>query len=217
MLSCWLRSLIAGVAGWLVVPAAQAQPTVEKQAGVEWQVGPIDTRPPNLDYQPGRAIPPGYRIQNRYHRAALTSGTVIFGISYTASVILAASRTEASSTAESFRQVPYQPRWLYLPVLGPWIAFATSFMSHDCRNSYYASSYFYGQCERATGDALDPWRAFLVVDGVSQGVGAALAIYGIGWRWQQLVLTEQVSLELLPVPMGGHGQGLALLGSFRGL
>ena len=180
------------------------------------QEPPIDTRPYTLDYQPGQPIPPGYRVVSRPHRALVTSGSILLGISYTISIFVAASRTEASSTAESYHQVPYDPRWLYMPVIGPLVALATTLKSHDCRNSYYASSYFYGQCESAAGN-LDSWRVFLVMDAIVQGAAAAYAVYGIKWRWHQLVLTDDVQVQVLPVPMGRTGEGLALVGRFGGL
>jgi hypothetical protein len=176
---------------------------------------PIDTRPYTLDYEPGQPIPPGYRVLSRPHRAQLTAGTIIFGISYTVAIILAASRTEASSTAENYHQVPYSPRWLFVPIIGPLIALATA-KTHDCRNAYFASSYFYGQCDSANGD-LGTWRAFLVMDAILQGAGAAYAVYGIKWRWYQLVLTDDVQVQVLPVPMGRTGEGIALVGRFSGL
>jgi hypothetical protein len=179
---------------------------------------PVDPRPATLDYTPGQPIPPGYSVASGVTKAYLIPGAIVFGISYSISAILAASRTEASATAESFLQVPFDPRWLYVPVIGPWGALVTSFMSHDCRNSYYTSSYFYGQCEAATGpENLDLWRTLLVMDGIAQGAGVALAIYGIKRRWYQLVLTNDWWATLQPVPMGRAGQGLALLGGFRGL
>jgi hypothetical protein len=146
----------------------------------------------------------------------LTSGSIIFGISYTASIYVAGSRTEASSTAEQYDQVPYDPRWLYAPLIGPWVALATTMKTHDCRNSYFSSSYFYGQCENANRD-LASWRILLVFDGMVQAAGTILAIEGVSWRWYQLVLTDDVQIQVLPVPMGRSGEGLALVGTFRGL
>lgn len=210
-----MNALAVGLADLLLMAPTWAADTEETQAEVQSVSEFVDPRPATLDYVPGRTVPPGYRVVSRYYRAALTSGTIVFGINYTASVIAAASRTEASATAESFAQVPYDPRWLYVPVVGPWAALATSFGSHDCRNSYYASSYFYGQCEAATGRELGRWRALLIVDGIGQGVGAALFLYGMRSRWYQLVLTDDWSAALRPVPMGHHGNGLALVGSFR--
>jgi hypothetical protein len=242
-----VSSLIAGLTGLLLMSPVQAAPRVGDQVkpGFRFRLAtprlwaeipnepaadvapaepseeapaspPVHTRPYTLDYQPGQPIPPGYRVVSRPHRAELTLGSIMLGISYTVSAILAASRAEASATAESFGQVPYDPRWLYVPVIGPWVALATSLKSHDCRNSYYASSYFYGQCESANDD-LGAWRIRLAIDGLAQGVGAALAIHGIKWRWHQLVLTNDVWAELLPVPMGRGGEGLALVGRFSGL
>jgi hypothetical protein len=192
-------------------------PASPEAAEASEEPAPVDPRPATLDYTPGQPIPPGYSVASGVQKAYLIPGAIVFGISYSVSAGLAAFRTEASATAESFVQVPYEPRWLYVPVIGPWAALVTSFMSHDCRNSYYASSYFYGQCEAATGENLDSWRTFLVADGIAQGAGVVLAIYGIKRRWYQLVLTNDWWATLQPVPMGRAGQGLALLGGFRGL
>jgi len=189
--------------------ASLAEASGEDSAPGDDQQPPVDTRPYTMDYQPGQPIPPGYRVLSRPHRAQLTSGSIAFGISYTISVIMAASYTEASATAERYNQVPYSPRWLYLPLLGPWVALATA-RSHDCRNSYYASSYFYGQCEDANKNLM-PWRALLIFDGILQGLGAYFTVWGIKQRWYQLVLNDDVQVQLLPVPMG-----LALVGRFRG-
>jgi hypothetical protein len=199
----------------------QAAPGPAEGAGeystpVEVQQAPIDTRPYTMDYELGQPIPPGYHVVSRAHRAYVTSGSIILGIGYTAALIVAASRTEASATSESYHQVPYEPRWLYVPIIGPLIALATSFQSHDCRNSYFTSSYFYDQCESANTN-LPPWRAFLIAEAIAQGAGAAYAVYGIKWRWYQLVLTDDVQVQLLPVPMGRTGEGLALVGRFSGL
>ena len=193
-----------------------AEASEEYPAPGDDQQPPVDTRPYTMDYEPGQPIPPGYRVVSRPHRAMLTSGSVVLGISYTVSMMVAASCTEASSTAESFYQVPYDPRWLYVPIIGPLVALATTLKTHDCRNSYYASSYFYGECESANKN-LGEWRAFLVIDAIVQGAAAAYAIYGIKWRWHQLVLTDDVQVQVLPVPMGRTGEGLALVGRFSGL
>ena len=229
-----VRWLIAGLTGLLLISPVQASPTLgpdqppatpnpaEASGGApapgddqQPVIDTRDTRPYTLDYELGQPIPPGYHVVSRPHRAQLTSGSIAFGISYTISIFVAKTRTEASSTVESYHQVPYDPRWLYVPIIGPLIALATA-STHDCRNSYYASSYFYGQCDNANVD-LSSWRAFLFFDTVVQGLGAYFTVSGITQRWYQLVLTDDVQVQVLPVPMGRTGEGLALVGRFRGL
>jgi hypothetical protein len=175
-----------------------------------------DARPYTLDYRPGEPIPPGYRVTSHPHRAMLAAGSTVFGIHYAVSLLIASSRTEASATSESFLQVPYDPKWLYVPVIGPWVALATSFRSLDCRNPYSTtSSYFYGECENAKRD-LGMSRMLLTFDGILQGVGATLAVWGFVRRWHQLVLTDELQVQVLPILMGG-GEGLALVGRFGAL
>jgi hypothetical protein len=169
-----------------------------------------------MPYKLGQPIPPGYRVESRPYRAKVAIGSGIFGASYLVSFAIAAAGTEASSTAESHMQVPYDPLWLWVPIVGPWISLVTTLKSHDCRNSYFHSSYFYGECESATRN-LGAWVGFLVMDGLAQAAGVVVAIAGIKSRWYQLVLTEGVQVQVLPVPMGRAGEGLALVGRFSGL
>jgi hypothetical protein len=237
-----LGSLVAGLTGLLLMSPVQAAPLVENQSTLDLRLrlatprllAEIPNRPPatafaaeppgahratdspyTLGYEPGQPIPPGYRVVSGFHSARLALASVTFGISYTVSVFLAGVRTEASSTAESFDQVPYDPRWLYAPIIGPWVALATS-KAHDCRNSYYASSYFYGQCDSANSH-LASSRVFLVIDGILQGASAVGTVFWITHRWYRLVLTDNVHAQVLPVPMGRSGEGLALVGRFGGL
>ena len=57
----------------------------------------------------------------------------------------------------------------------------------------------------------------LTIDGIVQTTGALLVTLGIAMPWKQLVLTDTVRAQLMPVPIGQGGQGLAMVGTFGGL
>lgn len=234
-----LSSLVVAIAGLLSTSSVQAAPLAgsEGRLGLGLQlatprlfaelppsvpaasnsVKPYETlsapnaRPTVMDYKPGQPIPPGYSLVSRPDNQ-LEVGIVILGITYASSALAADSTTEASGSSESFHQVSFSQRWLYVPVIGPWIALATA-KDHDCRNSYYLSSHFYNQCEDANGN-LGAWQTFLVTDGILQAVGAALAFHALMWPRRQLVLTDSVQVQVLPVPMGRAGEGIAVAGGF---
>ena len=73
------------------------------------------------------------------------------------------------------------------------------------------------RCGSGCRSSVPAWVGFLVMDGLAQAAGVVVAIAGIKSRWYQLVLTEGVQVQVLPVPMGRAGEGLALVGRFSGL
>ena len=171
---------------------------------------PIDVRPQTMDWEPGRPIPAGYRVVSYARKGFVVSGSIIFGISYGTSLLIAGNSTESSSSDYlSGSEVPFNPSMLYIPVIGPWIALGT-LKSYNCSNS---SSY---SCTDAKSSA-DSWRTLLIFDGVAEVWGAAFIALGVSWRWHQLVLTENVRAQIMPVQMGTTGRGLAMVGTFGGL
>lgn len=168
---------------------------------------PVDMRPPTMEYDPSKPIPPGYRVESYARKGFVISGSIIFGISYGFSLALA-SAAEEEETSSYSSGVPYNPGMLYIPILGPWIALGT--MHDPC---YSSSSYSY--C--SSDDEISAWRTLLIIDGVAQVWGAAFAVLGLSWRWRQLVLTDNVRAQIIPVQMGPTGRGLALAGTFGGI
>jgi hypothetical protein len=168
-------------------------------------------RPATLPYDSDKPIPPGYQVQSGARKGFVIPGSIIFGIWYGFSIALAGGLDEEEGSGSYYTSgVPYNPAMLYVPVVGPWIALGT--MHDACYSSSYSSSSYY--C--AGQDEIDAWQTLLVIDGVSQVLGAAMVVLGISWRWRQLVLTDNVRAQIVPVQMGPTGRGLALAGTFNG-
>jgi hypothetical protein len=191
-------------------PGYPATPYPPPYAAPYYYPQPIDMRPQTMEYDPNRPIPAGYRVVSYARKGFVVSGSIIFGISYGMSILIAGESSEASSSDHiDTGEVPFSSGMLYIPVLGPWIALGT-LKSYNCS---YSSSY---SCTDAKSES-DAWRTLLIFDGVAQVWGAAFVVLGLSWRWQQLVLTENVRAQIVPVQMGPTGRGLAMVGSFSGL
>jgi hypothetical protein len=122
-------------------------------------------------------VPPGYQVEVSEHDAAAgvrTTGLWFFGVSYAGAYVTALS-------------VPGKLSFMYLPVLGPWLALGN-----------------------AEDDAL---RLLIIADGAFQAAGAALLVGGIVGRGYQLVRTESARVELLP-KLGRDQAGLLLEAAF---
>jgi hypothetical protein len=189
-------------------PAPGYPPYAPPPVGYPVYYQPLDMRPPTLEYDPDKPIPPGYRVESSARKGFVVSGSIIFGISYGFALAIAAAANEEDQSSYS-SGVPYNPGMLYIPIIGPWVALGTM---HDakCSSSYY-SSYCSSQ------DTIDAWRTLLIIDGVAEVWGAAFVVLGLSWRWRQLVLTDNVRAQIVPVQMGPTGRGLAMVGTFGGI
>jgi hypothetical protein len=78
--------------------------------------------------------------------------------------------------------------WLYLPVLGPFIEISKS-------------------------DSAEA-NEFLVIDGLCQGIGAALFFHGIYSPRPMLVRNDLALLSVTPASVGKDGTGMMLMGTF---
>jgi hypothetical protein len=170
-------------------------------------------RPTYLEYEPNKPIPPGYRLASGIRKGLVIPGSIMFGISYVISIIPGAVAQESYEYSSSSNGVPFKPSLLVIPVLGPWIALGTVHDYTSCPDSSYSSS----SCWDDAKFDVSMWRVMLIIDGFSQTAGALLVTLGIAMPWKKLVLTDSVRAQLMPVPMGHGGQGLAMLGTFGGL
>lgn len=102
--------------------------------------------PQSVAYEGGK-IPEGATIEKKPNMVLVATGTSIFAAAYTASVIGAVALCGPGSTCDT------GAGWLYLPVVGPFVAAANSNMSNG-------------------------GRALAMFDGGIQIVGAALALSG---------------------------------------
>jgi hypothetical protein len=140
------------------------------------------------DWQEGDPVPPGYHPIQRIRKGAVIGGAVSFGVLYFISVLIAAAQQD---TQNAVHGTDKSAAGLYIPVVGPFITMT--------------------QTSSAVGDV------FLAIDGLGQGLGAALLIYGL--TSPQTVLRRDDYFgrpRVVPQPLlfGHHGGGLGLTGTF---
>lgn len=118
------------------------------------------------------------------NRPLIWSGVFTLGISYGISAVVGAtSNTDAD-------------RYLFIPVAGPWIDFASR---AGCPGT--------GSCAGETAAKVG-----LVIDGIFQGIGAISIVSGFLWR-RQVVVRDTAAIHVMPYT-GAHGSGLMLTGTF---
>lgn len=181
---------------------------------------PAPTRATYLDYDPSKPIPPGYRLESGARKGLVIPGAIMFGISYGISIMVGVISQDTDTYHDSSNDrpgVPYNSNLLLIPVLGPWLALATLHDYKYCGESTYQSSTYSSTCWARASEDRNMWSLMLVFGGIVQGAGALMVTLGIAKPWQRLVLTENVQAQLVPVPMGHGGQGLALVGTFNAL
>lgn len=123
--------------------------------------------PPSLTYEEGMPLPPGYTLVQRRPKNLLLAGAALFGASY-----LAAALTAATVIGGHARQRS-EVAPLFAPLAGPWITLATS------RDAAL------GDPDRRANGVL------AMLDGVAQPTGAALLIAGLVSRKPVLVRTRE--------------------------
>jgi hypothetical protein len=135
----------------------------------------------------GQPIPPGYYLDEGMRRGPVIAGTIVLAVPYALGISVASAIDFRDSTG-----------WLILPVLGPWV---TLFTRDDV-------------CEPEATFCDDDQgiRTLLVLDGLMQGTGAALLIWGITSRRQRL-LRQDVMWDIGPRRVG-RGFGLGASGRF---
>ena len=149
-----------------------------------------------LPYEKGEAVPVGYHVEPRYDKTMLVTGAAIFGGFYVPSALLA---TWSGNSAD---------RWLFVPIVGPWIDVFTRAGCDKAHDVDYA-------CANQTA-----YGVLLVIDGIAQAAGAT--IFSIAVATPRHVLARDpavasaagtVALRLTPA-LGRSGWGLTLSGAF---
>jgi hypothetical protein len=158
-----------------------------------------------MRYVEGRPIPAGYHLETRVRKGLVVSGPIIFGIPYLLSISVAASSK-------------YEPdRWLYAPVVGPFVNLATR--SDDCNPNISTS----GSTSTVVCSGESGARFFLMMDGVMQTAGATMLILGLALQQQLLVRDDapytgkkgsQFAWTVGPYAMGRSAYGLGVAGMF---
>jgi hypothetical protein len=167
---------------------------------------PAHADPPDRDSDaespssnPESDLPPGVHREERPRRWPLIAGGVAFGVTYGASVLVAAADDERLPTA-----------WLNVPVFGPWI-FVSKWQGFR--------STVPGSDDPLPGMATFFSDIYLVADGLIQAAGLVLLTYGGLSHESVLVVdapTARARFRLTPVPtmLGRGAPGLGLVGTF---
>jgi hypothetical protein len=160
---------------------------------------PSAPRPPESIPYEGGPVPAGYHVEERPRRGMLIAGPVILGVPYVLGLTVASS--------ENF---PNSSGWLAVPALGPWITLAARHRSGTCAYSTYASG-----CTDTIDSTVDnTTRTFLILDGLMQGAGTILLIYGLSSTKHVLARDFVGSLQLTPAKIGRDAYGGFLTGRF---
>ena len=193
----------AAAPGYAPAPAAPvyAQPG-EPPPGYApaWRAQPVEMR-----YVEGRPIPQGYHVETRAKKGLVISGSIIFGVPYLLSMSVAASSR-------------YEPdRWLYAPVIGPFVNLATR--SDYCNPNGTSGTSTSFDCADDSGV-----RFFLMMDGLMQVAGATMFVLGLALPTTLLVRDDapyvgkkpanQFAWTVQPYAVGRSGYGLGVLGTF---
>jgi hypothetical protein len=136
------------------------------------------------------AVPPSReRVTTGPNATLLTSGLFVFGVPYGVSVVVA---------AESDRD---GDKNLFIPVVGPWLAYATE---GTCHANDLA-------CGRTTGT-----KVLLAADGIFQAIGAIELTAAFLLTDSRTVATSPRERRVMVAPsqVGPSGYGLAAAGSF---
>jgi len=138
--------------------------------------------PRTLHYEEGQPIPQGYYLDESMRRGPIIAGVITLSVPYAIGFSVASALNFEDTTG-----------WLLVPVLGPWITLATRDDICDPGSTRCGD-------DRAI-------RSLLVLDGLIQGTGAALLVWGLTSTTKRLV-RQDVALEVGPRRVGtGYGIG----------
>jgi hypothetical protein len=161
--------------------------------------------PTELRYVEGRPIPAGYHLETRPRKGLVVAGPIVFGVPYFLSLSVAASSK-------------YNPdRWLYAPVVGPFIDLASR--KEECSPSGGGNGVVtYYNC----GDDSTT-RFFLMFDGLMQVSGMAMLIFGLALPQSVLVRDDapfigskgkSFAWSVAPQSFGRSGYGVGMAAIF---
>jgi hypothetical protein len=136
------------------------------------------------EWEVGEPIPYGYHPATRVRKGMLIAGAIVFGVTYLYSAGAASVGGDLATSSGGDNKAAA----LYVPVFGPFIEL--------------------GQTDSST------LRYILVLDGLAQGIGAAMFIYGIAVPKNVLVRNDLAMVTVTPMRFGNDGSGLGLVGRF---
>jgi hypothetical protein len=146
--------------------------------------------PWKLPYEDGQPVPPGYHVEERVRLGGVISGAILIGVPYLIGLTIA--------SADNYED---QTQWLTIPVAGPWLFMAARKKPASCQMNP-------GTC---IGDSL--LRFYLTTDGIMQGVGTALFLWGMHGR-KILVREGFADVFVAPAQLTASSYGAVLGGRF---
>ena len=163
------------------------QPGYPQQQAYPQQPPYYSPAPPELEYEEGMAIPPGYRRVERTRKGLTISGSIVLGIFYGLSLSIAMGTIDTDD----------ETGWLAIPVAGPFIMSST--IECDPIDEF-------GCNDSST-------RTLLIFDGIGQLTGATLLTLGFTMP-KEVLVPEYADLHLVPTRVGQDGYGLGAIGRF---
>ncbi len=139
-------------------------------------------RPYLLKYKSGEPIPQGYEVRTRYNQGLLIPGLSVLGGLYLLSGTIASIIDSGGPSHKSHR-------WLYVPVIGSFVAAANPAQSRS-----------------------DRWTFILVLNGLLQTAGAISAIWAVADPIEELIRVD-TRVSVLPYATS-DGAGVGLAGVF---
>ncbi|MEQ9498421.1 MAG: hypothetical protein RIT81_16220 [Deltaproteobacteria bacterium] len=137
--------------------------------------------PRELPYEEGVSVPAGYHVATRSRSTLIEAGLGTSAALYLTGGIIA-SLIDAGGTRETTH------RWLYLPVVGPFVAALSPEQGEP-----------------------DSFTFILVIDGLLQAAGLVSAIYGLSSDETYLSRSD---ITVAPFSSDEAGSGLAVMGRF---
>jgi hypothetical protein len=178
-------------------PPSNAQPYGQAPPPYNAYPAPPPAPPPvvgpwKMPYEDGQPIPPGYRVEERVRTGSVVSGAILIGVPYLIGLTVA--------SADNYED---QTRYLLVPVAGPWLMLAMHKRPASCQTDTT------GEC--ITDSLL---RFYLTTDGIVQGVGAVLLVWGMHGRKILVRDAFASSLYVAPAQLTASTNGLVLGGRF---
>jgi hypothetical protein len=138
------------------------------------------------DWSEGEPIPPGYHAAQRAQRGLIIGGSVMFGVMYLLSVVVAAAVSDANKASGGTTNDDA----LYIPGIGPFMLMP--------------------------GNSSSLGNVVLAIDGAVQTGGIIMFIYGITSPKTVLVRNDLGSQKplILPMRVGSDGYGMGLVAHF---
>jgi hypothetical protein len=153
--------------------------------------GPAVWPPYIKDWQEGQPVPYGYHPETRARKGLVITGSVLFGVCYILSTLVAAADNGSTYDYNSgtYQTTSYEALWI--PVIGPFIQA--------------------GKDNNANGDGQ-----MFVLDGLAQAAGVTMLVLGLAYPRKILVRNDLGTISFVPTPMkvGHEGGGFGLVGRF---